>query len=135
MTHEQSPPNAPLVTTWDHVHLRTPDPEATARWYEKMLGAEVVHSPGRVDLILGGQKVFVLKSPDGDGAPPKHPHLGLDHFGLQVKDIDQVAAVLKAKGVEFTTEPFNIRPGQRICFVRGPDNVSIELLERDKKYG
>lgn len=132
--HEQSEPNAPLVTIWDHVHLRTPDPEATARWYEQMLGAEVVHSPGRVDLILGGQKVFVLKSPDGDGAPPKHPHLGLDHFGLQVKDIDHVAAALKAKGVEFTTEPFNIRPGQRICFVRGPDNVSIELLERDKKY-
>ncbi len=60
--------------------------------------------------------------------------MGLDHFGLQVKDLDNVAAALKAKGVVFTTEPFNIRAGQRICFVRGPDNVSIELLERDKKY-
>lgn len=133
--HEQSPPNAPLVTTWDHVHLRTADPDATARWYEEMLGAEVVHSPGRIDLILGGQKVFILKAPDGDNAAPRHPHLGLDHFGLQVKDIDAVAAALKAKGIEFTTEPFNIRPGQRICFLRGPDNVSIELLERDRKYG
>ncbi len=132
--HEQSPPDAPLVTVWDHIHLRSPDPDATAQWYEKMLGAEIIHSPGRVDLILGGQKVFILKAPDGDHAAPKHPHLGLDHFGLQVKDIDDVAVALKAKGVVFTTEPFNIRAGQRICFVRGPDNVSIELLERDKKY-
>lgn len=132
--HEQSPPDAPLVTVWDHVHLRSPDPDATAQWYEKMLGAEIIHSPGRVDLILGGQKVFILKAPAGDHSAPQHPHLGLDHFGLQVKDIDDVAAALKAKGVAFTTEPFNIRPGQRICFVRGPDNVSIELLERDKKY-
>ena len=23
--------------TWDHVHLRTPDPEATAQWFERML--------------------------------------------------------------------------------------------------
>jgi hypothetical protein len=26
------------------------------------------------------------------------------------------------------------RPGIRICFITGPDNISIELLERDAKY-
>jgi lactoylglutathione lyase len=25
--------------TWDHIHLRSPDPEATAAWFERMLGA------------------------------------------------------------------------------------------------
>ena len=30
--------------TWDHVHLRSPDPEATAAWFERMLGAEVIRS-------------------------------------------------------------------------------------------
>jgi lactoylglutathione lyase len=127
-------PNAPLVTVWDHIHLRTPDPETTAQWYEQMLGAEIVHSPGRIDLILGGQKVFITKTPETDYGEPDHPHRGMDHFGLQVKDIDDVAAVLKTKGVTFDKEPFTIRPGQRICFLRGPDNVSIELLERDRKY-
>jgi lactoylglutathione lyase len=29
---------------YDHVHLRSPDPDATAAWYERMFGAEVVHS-------------------------------------------------------------------------------------------
>ena len=31
--------------TWDHIHLRTPNPEATAQWYERMLGAEVWPTP------------------------------------------------------------------------------------------
>ena len=28
--------------TWDHIHLRTPDPEATAQWFERMFGAQAV---------------------------------------------------------------------------------------------
>jgi hypothetical protein len=28
--------------TWDHVHLRSPDPEATALWFKQMLGGEIV---------------------------------------------------------------------------------------------
>jgi hypothetical protein len=27
-------------------------------------------------------------------------------------------------------EPNSPRPGIRICFIRGPENISIELLER-----
>jgi lactoylglutathione lyase len=45
-----------------------------------------------------------------------------------------VAAAVAAKGVEFTREPTTIRPGVRVCFIRGPQGISIELLERDKKY-
>ena len=39
-----------------------------------------------------------------------------------------MAAEIKAKGVEFTKEPTTIRPGVRICFIRGPQGISIELL-------
>jgi lactoylglutathione lyase len=122
--------------TWDHVHIRTPDPEATAKWFADTLGAEIVRSPSRLDLKLGGANIFLypVKSGDGVAAPPVTPYQGLDHFGLAVKDIDAVAAQLKAKGVEFTKEPTTIRPGVRICFLRGPQGISIELLERDAKY-
>jgi catechol 2,3-dioxygenase-like lactoylglutathione lyase family enzyme len=67
--------------TWDHVHLRTTDPEATAQWYER--------------------------------------------------GIDAVVAELKAKGVEFTREPTTVRPGVRVAFLRAPEGVSIELLDRN----
>ncbi|MBI1202207.1 MAG: VOC family protein [Rhodopseudomonas sp.] len=122
--------------TWDHIHLRTPDPEATAAWFERMLGAEVLRTPGRIDLKLGGANIFLAPVAPGDGvnAPPVTPYQGLDHFGLRVTDIDAVAAELKAKGAEFSKEPHIPRPGIKICFLRGPQGVSIELLERDSKY-
>jgi catechol 2,3-dioxygenase-like lactoylglutathione lyase family enzyme len=64
---------------------------------------------------------------------PTTPYQGLDHFGLSVSNIDAIAADLKAKGVEFTREPTTVRPGVRICFLRGPEGVSIELLDRSHK--
>jgi lactoylglutathione lyase len=125
---------------WDHIHLRSPDPEATAQWLERMLGAQVIRSmqqgKPRIDLKLDGANIFIAPVAPGDGvnAPPVTPYQGLDHFGLSVKDIDAVAAELKKKGVEFTKEVHTPRPGIRICFIRGPQGVSIELLERDSKY-
>src|SRR6266581_697271 len=124
------------TVTWDHVHLRSPDPEATAAWLADILGGEIIRGPGRIDVKLGGANVFIAPVTAGDGVntPPVTPYQGLDHFGLTVTDIDAVAAEIKAKGVEFTKEPTTIRPGVRICFIRGPQGISIELLERDKKY-
>src|SRR5215472_4983711 len=92
---------------YDHVHLRSPDPEETARYYEKMFGAEIIRSVqsdgrGRIDLNLGGLTVFIAKA----------------------------IAELKKKGAEVTREPTTIRPGVRIAFIRGPQNVHIELLDR-----
>jgi lactoylglutathione lyase len=126
----------PPIVTWDHVHLRSPDPEATAAWLHDILGGEIIRGPGRLDVQLGGAKVFIapVAPDDGVNAPPVTPHQGLDHIGLTVKDINAVAAEIKAKGVEFTKEPTTIRPGVRICFIRGPQGISIELLERDRKY-
>jgi catechol 2,3-dioxygenase-like lactoylglutathione lyase family enzyme len=83
----------------------------------------------RIDLKLGGANIFIADS-EGHNSPPSIPYRGLEHFGLTVSGIDDVAAELKAKGVEFTKEPTTVRPGVRICFIRGPQGISIELLER-----
>jgi len=121
---------------FDHIHLFTRDPEATATFYERMFGAAVIRSTQegkpRIDLKLGGANIFILdvSSNPKAGAGPGHPHQGLDHFGLQVTNIDAVCAELKSKGAIFSREPVTIRPGTRIAFVTGPDGVSIELLER-----
>ena len=40
---------------------------------------------------------------------------------------------LKAKGAQFTRGPVTVRPGLRVAFMTGPDNVSIEILDRDAK--
>jgi catechol 2,3-dioxygenase-like lactoylglutathione lyase family enzyme len=121
---------------FDHIHVFTSDPEGTAAYYERMFGAEVIRTTQqgkpRIDLRLGGANIFILDvSQDSKvAAAPAHRHRGLDHFGLEVENIDAVCAELKAKGAKFTLEPTNIRPGIRIAFIAGPDDVSIELLER-----
>ncbi len=121
---------------WDHVHLRSPNPEATAAFFERMFGAEIIRSmqqgKPRIDMKVGGANVFIAEVlPDGKvNPPPRTPYQGLDHFGLQVTGIDAIVAELKGKGAEFTMEPNDIRPGVRIAFLRGPEGISIELLER-----
>jgi catechol 2,3-dioxygenase-like lactoylglutathione lyase family enzyme len=117
--------------TFDHIHLRSPDPEATAAFYERVFGAELKRGPQRIDIHLGGQVLFV--SPVNEaatGEAPSAPYRGLEHIGLAVTGIDAIVAEMKAKGVAFTMDPTTIRPGVRIAFLRGPENVSIELLER-----
>ncbi len=122
--------------TYDHIHLRSPDPEATAQYYERMFGAEVLRTTQqgkpRIDLKLGGVNIFIAPVAPGDGVnpPPTAPYQGLDHFGLTVTGIDAVVADLKAKGAEFTREPTTVRPGVRVAFLRAPQGVSIELLDR-----
>jgi lactoylglutathione lyase len=123
--------------TYDHIHLRSPNPEATAAYYQRMFGAEVLRTPQdgktRIDLKLGGVNIFIAPVTAGDGVnpPPTTPYQGLDHFGLSVSGIDAVVAELKAKGAVFTREPTTVRPGVRVAFLRAPEGVSIELLDRN----
>ena len=124
--------------TYDHMHLRSPNPEKTAQWYERVFGAEVLRTmqegKPRIDLKLGGANIFIAQTTPEVNPPPTTPYQGLDHFGLSVSNIDAIAADLKAKGVEFTREPTTVRPGVRVAFLRAPQGVSIELLDRDPKY-
>lgn len=120
-----------MTFTFDHIHLRSPDPEATAAFYERVFGVELKRSPQRIDFVLGGQPIFVSPvNEPATGEAPLPPYRGLEHIGLAVTGIDAIVAEMKAKGVTFTMDPTTIRPGVRICFLRGPENVSIELLER-----
>jgi lactoylglutathione lyase len=125
-----------MTFTYDHIHIRSRDPEKTAVYYERMFDAQIIRSmqegKPRIDMKIGGQDVFIapIEQTSKVNAPPVTPYEGLDHFGLRVKNIDQVVAGLKAKGAEFTMELNSPRPGIKICFVRGPEGVSIEVLER-----
>jgi lactoylglutathione lyase len=125
------------VYSYDHIHLRSRDPMATAQYYHKMFDAKILESiqsdgQPRIDLDINGLTVFIARVPADAQIPesPVDPHLGLDHFGLRVDNMDEAYAELKRRGAEFSLEPRLLRPGVKIAFVRAPDNVRIELLER-----
>jgi catechol 2,3-dioxygenase-like lactoylglutathione lyase family enzyme len=121
--------------SFDHIHLRSPEPEATARFYVDCLGATEttrVQTPSglRVVLDLAGIALFVEQVPPTTAAPPEPPFLGFEHIGLTVPDMDAAVAGLKAKGVRFVMEPREARPGVRIAFLEAPQGARVELIER-----
>ena len=123
--------------TCDHVHLRSLDPTAAARFYVGMFGAVprgtvAVGSAVREIVALGGLTLFIEQVPAGTGAPPAPPFLGVEHVGLAVDDLDAAVAELTAKGAVFTVLPHSPRPGLRIAFVQAPDGVRVEVLQRSE---
>jgi catechol 2,3-dioxygenase-like lactoylglutathione lyase family enzyme len=83
-----------------------------------------------IDLLLGGATLFLREQWPGEELSEGGPaRFGTDHIGLQVDDIDTTAAELKSRGVEFDVEPYQVRPGLRIAFIKGPDQLRIELLQ------
>lgn len=118
--------------TFDHVQLRSSTPKDTVAWLVAHFEAVDTSSPGKYSARLDGVNIFVGQVSDGDGVlpPPAHPHRGLDHFGMTVDDLDEVVGRLRQDGVELARPIETIRKGVRGCYVRGPDGIWIELLER-----
>jgi len=119
----------------DHLHLRSPDPEAAAAGYAALFDATItdrVPARGGVRLVvdLGGLRLFIDHVPPETNSAPPPPFVGIEHIGLQVLDLDAAAARLRAKGATFLMEPTSPRPGVKIAFIEGPDRVRIEILER-----
>ena len=123
------------IYTYDHIHLRSREPMETAKYFETMFGAKIIESvqsdgQPRIDLDVNGLTIFIAAADESTPAGPVDPHLGLDHFGFKVDDIEQAAAELKEKGAEFDLEPMQLRPDIKIAFVRAPGDIRIELVQR-----
>ena len=122
---------------FDHVHIVSKDVEAMLSYFERVFGAQrISYNPDFrgsefAFVALGSVRVGVRGiRPDEtmDSVAPDRVQ-GLDHFGVIVKDFDETVKWLKGRGAEFSMEPTKIESsGRMVAFVRGPDNVDIELL-------
>ena len=121
---------------FDHVHIISPDPQKTAEFYEKMLGAKKCGDrklpDGRinVDIDLKGTAIKVAEP----RAKPLLPtasstRYGVEHWGLRTDNIEAAVSELQAKGVKFVQDITQI-PGVKIAFFVTPDEELVELLER-----
>ena len=141
------------VQRMDHVGIVVDDLEAATEFFVE-LGLEPQGGgsvEGRwVDGIVGLEGVRVefamMETPDGHGrlelikfhspshegdrrrAPPNTP--GIRHIAFVVEDIDAVLAGLRARGAELVGELERYGDIYRLCYVRGPEGIIIELAER-----
>ncbi len=122
---------------YDHVHIYASDAEEMEAWFTEKLGATVTSRSGEgkgasVFLELGGKSVLVRGPKEGENRQPASgvEQFGLHHFGFVVDDLQATAAALRERGVKFTLDPVEFRPGVYISYIEGPDKVSIEIVQR-----
>ncbi len=86
-----------------------------------------------VVMQIGGATLFLRGVRPGEtpGGGDADSVMGVDHFSLAVDDAKKTAAGLKARGADFIREPGASGMGGRTtAFIRGPENIRIELSER-----
>ena len=115
-----------------HAMLRVSDPEAAIRFFD-LLGLE---ERRRMENAQGRFTLIFLGVPGDEGGEIELTHnwdeAGYDggrnfgHLAYQVDDIYETCARLMDAGVTINRPP---RDG-RMAFVRSPDNISIELLQK-----
>jgi catechol 2,3-dioxygenase-like lactoylglutathione lyase family enzyme len=104
-------------------------------WVDRVVGLEgvqvdfaMLETPdghGRLELV----KFHAPSGPDGDrDAPANTP--GIRHLAFRVDDIDAVLARLQARGAELVGEVERYGNIYRLCYVRGPEGIIVELAER-----
>jgi len=116
-----------------HTMVRVTDLDASLRFYRDALGLRVLrqtdHPQGRFTLVY-------LAAPGDDEAQIELTHnwdpeaytggRNFGHIAYAVDDIYATCAHLQAQGVTILRPP---RDG-RMAFVRSPDQISIELLQK-----
>jgi catechol 2,3-dioxygenase-like lactoylglutathione lyase family enzyme len=61
--------------------------------------------------------------------PPQANTLGIRHIAFIVEDIDAHVARLKKQGVEVFSEVQHFEGSYKLCYVRGPEGIILELAE------
>ena len=118
-----------------HFHLLCSDLEKAEQFFIQKFGAR---AEGRTTfgsaqgsmLNLCGIKIYLRTAKpqekvSDDGSSTGY---GWHHLGLQVEDLASVCRDLQASGVEFSVPPKETANG-RLAFVKGPDNILIELFQ------
>jgi catechol 2,3-dioxygenase-like lactoylglutathione lyase family enzyme len=104
-------------------------------WVDRVVGLEgvrvefaMVDTPdghGRLELV----KFHSPSGPGGDGHAPANT-LGIRHVTFEVDDMDAAVTTVRARGGELVGEVENYEDIYRLCYVRGPEGIIVELAER-----
>ena len=145
----------PYVRKLEHVGVVVDDLEAATEFFLDMGleregdGAMTVEGAW-VDNIVGltgvRAEVVMVQTPDGTGKleltkfhtpaddqgpqPPAANRLGLRHILFVVEDLPAIVEKLRARGFGLVGRVQDYEGFFRLCYVRGPEGIIVELAER-----
>jgi lactoylglutathione lyase len=111
--------------------------EESKHFYRDILGAEVYREYGGTSCVLKFQGSWLLIVTGGDPTPdkpevefkiPSHPNSISHTMTIRVPDCNSAYEVLKSRGAEFITPPYDWGAEIR-CFFRDPDGHLFEISE------
>ena len=123
---------------FDHVHLKSPDPKATADWYVSAFGFKILSDAVRP----WGDRFIRCETSDGAlvnissartdekmGEADASAHYGLEHIGIKVEDMGAEIERLSSMGAKLMEGPVDVTGGPIIAFIKAPGGVRLELLQ------
>jgi len=105
------------------------------RWVDRVVGLEGV----RADIAFmqtqdghGRLELVKFHSPPGPACDPNAPANvpGIGHIAFAVDDVDAAVARLQALGAELVGEIDQYEDLFRLCYIRGPEGIIVELTEK-----
>ena len=144
------------VVAFNHFNVTVSDMDRSLGFWSNLLGLEllgrgVVEYP-HLDEIVGLEdtriewaelalpgggmiEIFEYHRPLGNAVRPRIPDPGCTHVCLEVQGLDQLVERLQAAGVETRSPqavsiPFGDWKDVKSIYVRDPDGITVELIEK-----
>jgi len=106
-------------------------------WLDQLVGLNNVKTSLAFFRVPGGQgqtniELVKYHTPsDQNGIQqPLANTLGIRHIAFAVEDIEAVVARLKEKGTQTFSEIYDYEGMYKLCYVRGPEGIILELAEQ-----
>jgi glyoxylase I family protein len=130
-----------IISGIHHLGLTVRDIEASAAWYERVLGfdrSDRYESPDGarrkvfLDHTALGVRVGLTQHREGSRDDFDETRVGLDHLAFKVRDradLESWAVRLTDAGVTCSPiAPAHTMPGMLVLVLRDPDNIQLELV-------
>lgn len=103
--------------------LRTPDSDANI----ELVMLRTPEGDANIELVK-----FHSPSDENGIQHPLANNLGIQHIAFAVEDIEALVTKLTKKGAALIGEIQNYENAYKLCFVRGPEGIILELAEKIK---
>src|SRR5205085_10692829 len=102
-------------------------------WLDHLLGLKGIKTRALMLRTPDGETTIELVTYYSPASPaaqlPLANTLGIVHLAFVVDDLVAIVAKLKQRGTELFSEPYSYEGVYKLCYVRGPAGIILELAE------